>query len=74
MTTDQLNELEGFYNQVQLPTDPIRLDDATLIDSPQKFVEGHLEFVKANMMKPRLASPYYDRLFKLKIIIENGKY
>ena len=68
--SEQLAEIEAFFNSVKLPKDPIQLCEGTTILDCQRFVENHLGNVKANSGKIRF-KPYLDRLLMLKIIL-NG--
>lgn len=61
----EISELEDFFTSTNLPTIPIKLDDATTILDCQRFVENHLGNVKANEGKIRF-KVYLNRLKKLK--------
>jgi len=65
--TALVNELQEYFSGVQLPDEAIRLDHHTLIDSPAKFVEGHLSM--ATGLRPQYAAPYLDRLLKFKTLL-----
>jgi len=64
-----LDILKEFYTGRTLDKRPIKLDDHTTIESPDVFVESHLEFCTANIDK-LIALPYLARLWKLKEILE----
>lgn len=69
MTAEEaLNILVAFFTDRDLGTDPIRLDQATIIDSPAVFVDTHLQFCKQHLGK-RIAQPYMARLWALKEIL-----
>jgi len=65
-----LDILKEFFEELPLDMSPIRLDAHTMIESPQTFVRGHLEFCTANIDK-QIALPYLARLWKLKEILES---
>lgn len=69
MNKAELESLKAFFEAAELPKSPIRLDGSTVIESPADFVVGHLEYVEANIAN-RTAQPYYERLVKLRQIIE----
>lgn len=69
MNKQDIDSLREFFEAAKLPESPIRLDGNTVIESPAEFVVGHLEYVEANLAN-RNAQPYYERLVKLRQIIE----
>lgn len=69
MTAEEaLTILSEFFENRDLGTDPIRLDQATIIDSPATFVDTHLSFCEQHLGK-RIAQPYMARLWRLKEIL-----
>lgn len=71
MNKQKVDSLRAFFEAAELPKSPIRLDGNTVIESPADFVVGHLEYVEANFAN-RTAQPYYERLVKLRQIIEGN--
>jgi len=69
MGTDEINELEQFFVESTLPDEPVKLDACTTITDCSLFVSGHLSIVN-HSKSIQLAQPYYDRLLKLKEIME----
>jgi hypothetical protein len=65
----KLNELEAFFNSIDLPTEPINLNEAETITDCKKFVDSHLKYLKGQKGN-RLYLPYYDRLIKLYKILK----
>jgi len=60
----KLPELQTFFNSIELPTEPIKLNKAETIIDCKKFVDSHLKYLKGQKGN-RLYLPYYDRLLKL---------
>ena len=64
----KLQDLEAFYSTVELPEEPIRLNQSAIIESPKMFVESHLNVLRANSGNERMI-PYFDRLVELHKIL-----
>ena len=69
-TTWDITELETYFSNIQLPIQPIRLNQCSIINDVKTFVDGHLEMVKHNNGNPTFL-PYFTRLQELKKKIEN---
>ncbi len=63
-----VNELEIFFNGIELPEEPIQLTAWETIINPQLFIESHFATVKANNGK-RTFLPYLNRLQELKQVL-----
>ncbi|HAH58631.1 MAG TPA: hypothetical protein DCL86_10830 [Bacteroidales bacterium] len=61
-------ELETYYKSIELPTQPIKLNQCTTIMDINLFIDGHLSTIKANNGKPHFL-PYLDRLKEVKQIL-----
>ncbi|WP_288955751.1 DUF6371 domain-containing protein [uncultured Polaribacter sp.] len=66
--TVEIELLETFFKKYNLPNKEIRLNNSTVISNPQKFIDSHLAFVKANNGN-NIYLPYLERLQKLKDIL-----
>jgi len=66
-----ITDLEHFFNNVQLPIPPIKLNPASSIIDISKFIETHLSIVKAQSGK-RVYLPYLNRLQELQQYIKNN--
>lgn len=67
-----LKQLIEFFDKQKLKNEPIRLNQATVISNPEKFVESHLNYLKSNKGN-RIYKPYFDRLLQLYKILNNEK-
>lgn len=65
----KLNELETFFNSVDLPTEPIKLNQCTTIIDVQKFVRINLMTLKAQKGN-KAFMPYYHSLVELYKILK----
>ena len=63
-----IEELEAFFHDAELPSEPIRLDACTVITNVSLFIESHLSYVKAHDGNDRYM-PYLDRLRELKRVL-----
>ncbi|MBI9036326.1 MAG: hypothetical protein JEZ03_17840, partial [Bacteroidales bacterium] len=64
----EITELETHFNNIRIPSEPIKLNDWTTITNISLFIENHLNTVKFyNGVKA--FKPYLDRLNELKIIL-----
>jgi hypothetical protein len=68
----KLDELEEFFKGVDLSKNPIYLDDCTKIVDISKFLESHFHVLRSNSGNKKML-PFYDRLVKMKNLIENEK-
>lgn len=64
-----ISEIEQFFQSAMFLAEPIRLNQCTMINNIHKFIDSHLEIVKANNGNPTY-EPYFNRLIKLKEIIK----
>jgi len=62
-------ELESFFDSVDLPTEPINLNEAETITDCKKFVKSHLEYLKGQKGN-KAYLPYYNRLIQLYKILK----
>jgi hypothetical protein len=46
--SNEITELETFFNKIKLPTDNIKLNDCSMITDANKFVSSHLNSVKTH--------------------------
>jgi len=65
-----IQELEKFFSEINIPTEPIRLNKWSVIENVQVFINGHMEIIKAQNGK-RVFLPYFERLHELKSLLEN---
>jgi hypothetical protein len=65
----EIEELEDYFNSIENPLEPIRLNTGTLIVDYSKFIKTHLQAVKS--LEGRISKPYLDRLQELKSILTN---
>ncbi|NQU86798.1 MAG: hypothetical protein HQ541_13660 [Mariniphaga sp.] len=56
-----INELEIYFNRIKLPTEPVRLNQCSIIIDVPKFINSHLTVVKKNNGE-RTYLPYLNRL------------
>jgi len=64
----EIIELELYFKSIVLPTQHLKLNTGPTILNVSKFIEGHLNFVKANNGKQTFL-PYLNRLQELKQIV-----
>lgn len=64
----EISELEAYFATVEIPAQPVRLNECTLITNVPLFIESHLSTVKANNGR-NVYLPYLNRLQTLKQII-----
>ncbi|QNM84541.1 hypothetical protein H9W90_10065 [Polaribacter pectinis] len=65
----QIEELELFFKNIQLPKKEIKLNQCTKISNPNKFTTSHLATIKANNGN-LIYFPYLVRLQELKVILK----
>jgi hypothetical protein len=70
---NDISELERFFNNSQLPSEPIKLNPWSTIEDVSAFIESHLRYVKSNNGKKSFR-PYLERLQELKQILKNSKH
>lgn len=63
-------ELESFYKSITLKNNSIQLNNYTMINDLQTFINSHLSVIKTNNGK-RTYLPYINRLQELKQILTN---
>lgn len=68
--TRHIKELETFFNSVELPTGPVKLDTATTITNVPGFIDSNLQAVKHNNGNI-IFYPYLERLCLIKAWIES---
>jgi hypothetical protein len=66
-----ISELTTFFSIAKIPGGPIMLDECTKIINVGLFIESHLQTIKVNNGN-KIYLPYYERLIKLKKIIEKS--
>jgi hypothetical protein len=59
-----ITELENYFASIELPTQPVKLNQCTTITDCSLFIEHHLSTIKANCGN-RIFLPYLDRLMLL---------
>jgi len=64
----EISELEKYFAAVELPAQPVRLNECCVITNMPLFIESHLSTVKANNGRT-LYLPYLNRLQALKTVI-----
>ena len=68
---DDIIELENYFEEIKVQTYPIKLNICTTITNCPKFIDSHLEIVKANNGNLRFL-PYLERLKSLKKIFDDN--
>jgi hypothetical protein len=63
--SNDIAELETYFANIQLPTQPVKINDCSTIVNCSLFIESHIATVKANNGK-RTFLPYLNRLQTLK--------
>ncbi|MGX1025268.1 DUF6965 family protein [Psychroflexus sp. MBR-150] len=63
-----ITQLENYFDSVELPTNPIKFNQCSRIIDVSKFIESHLNTVKANNGN-KTYKPYLNRLQELKEIL-----
>jgi len=64
--------LENYFTNIELPTDPINLDCSSIIKDCSLFIEGHLSMVKANNGN-KFFLPYLIRLRELQHVLKTNQ-
>ena len=70
--TNEINELEAFFNGIELPPDPVKPNPWTKIVDARLFIENNLATVKANNGK-RTFLPYLKQLQSFRTICLSKK-
>jgi len=63
-----ITELENYFAEITLPTQPVKLNKCSTINNCSLFIESHFATVKANNGK-RTFLPYLNRLQELKQVL-----
>jgi len=63
-----ITELENYFTNITLPTQPVKLNQCSTITNCSLFIESHFATLKANNGK-RNFSPYLNRLQELKQVL-----
>lgn len=66
--SDQIKELESYFSNTSIPTNPIKLDVCSTITNTKLFIESHIATARANNGNKTFL-PYLNRLNKLKITL-----
>lgn len=66
--TQVIDELENYFGSIELPTQPVRLNQCSTITNVSLWIEGNFSIVKANNGK-RTFLPYLNRLQELAQIL-----
>jgi hypothetical protein len=66
---DDLDDLIRFFNNREIPANPIKLNDWSTIIDPGKFVQSNVDIIQANNGNPTYR-PYFNRLQQLQEIIK----
>lgn len=64
----EISELEAFFNTASIPNQSIKLDKYVMITDAVKFIDNHLNTLKANNGK-RTFLPYLNRLQEFKQVL-----
>lgn len=64
-------ELETYFSSIELPTQPIKLNQCSRIINVSLFIESHLATARTNNGK-RVFLPYLNRLHELKNILKSN--
>jgi hypothetical protein len=65
----EIKELEAYFKETAIPTEPFKLNQYSTIKDCSLFIKSHLATVKANNGKPTYL-PYLDRLQELKEFLQ----
>jgi hypothetical protein len=67
-----LDSIETFFNSIQLPQSPFRINECSVIHNLPKFISGHLSVLRTYNGKSTFL-PYLHRLQMLEHIIESSQ-
>jgi hypothetical protein len=65
---NEIKELENYFSEITLPTQPVSLNNCMPIENVESFIESHLAIVKANN-GIKVYQPYLNRLQELKEVL-----
>lgn len=65
----EIIELENYFSGIELPSQPIKLNQCTIITDVDNFVKSHLNNIKGKESK-KVLKPYFNRLHELKKYLE----
>jgi hypothetical protein len=66
--SNEIIELEAYFKNTKLPTEPIKLNQCQTITNINKFIDRHLKALRTNNGKPTF-EPYLNRLQQVKQLI-----
>lgn len=66
--SNDIAELENYFASIELPTQPVKLNQCSTITDCSKFIESHFATVK-NYNGKRTFLPYLNRLQELKQVL-----
>lgn len=69
--TKEIDEVKQFFENTELPKEPIKLDVCTTVTDCKKVYSSHIPIIE-NYNGKRIAKPYLDRLLNLKKWIESN--
>lgn len=72
ITLTEIKALVAFFRANTVPNEPMVLDSGSIANDPQLIVASHLKFV-ARYRKKQVAKPYYNRLLKIRQVLEVDK-
>ncbi|GAC1301425.1 MAG: hypothetical protein NVSMB24_04230 [Mucilaginibacter sp.] len=64
-----ITELEADYKALQVPEQPIKINQYDKITNVKNFIDSHFEIIKHNNGNP-VFIPYYQRLIELKLVLK----
>jgi hypothetical protein len=67
-TEDALKELQAYFQSAEVPN-RIELGPGTIVTDTKKLINSHLLNIEKNVGKP-IAIPFFDRLYRIKEIVE----
>jgi hypothetical protein len=70
--TDQLNELETYFNSVEIP-EIVKFDRGTTWHNVPQHVKHYLDLIKLKGLGQYTTQPSLDRLIELRVHMENSK-
>jgi len=65
----EAQDLREYFLQLELPTQPIKMDKANTIINVQNYIDNHLRSIE-NATNDLIARPFIDRLYELKRKLE----
>ena len=67
--SDQINELESYFSNTSIPTNPVKLDGCSTITDANLFIESHIETARENNGNKTFL-PYLNRLKTLRAMFD----